>query len=91
MLEATTMDSAYHFIITRMVDTGQAPHYSELADHLSLSIDDGRQVLHQLRVESGGAVRLHPDADLIEAVPPFSSIPTQYRITVDGQRKWFGQ
>ena len=88
--EATTLDSAYHFIITRMVDTGQAPHYSELADHLSLSIDDGRRVLHQL-VESTGAVRLQPDADLIETVPPFSSIPTHYRITVDGQQKWFGQ
>ena len=90
MPEATTMDSAYHFIITRMVDTGQTPHYSELADHLSLSIDDGRRVLHQL-VESTGAVRLHPDADLSEAVAPFSSIPTHYRITVDGQQKWFGQ
>ncbi len=90
MAEATTMDGAYHFIITRMVDTGQAPHYSDLADHLSLSIDDGRRVLHEL-AESSGAVRLNPEADLIEAVPPFSSIPTQYRITVDGQQKWFGQ
>ena len=42
MPEATTLDSAYHFIITRMVDTGQAAHCSELADHLSLSIEDGR-------------------------------------------------
>ena len=90
MRETTQLDAAYHFIISRMVDTGHAPHYSELADHLSLGIGDGRRVLREL-VESSGAVRLHPDADLIEAVPPFSSIPTQYRITVDGQQKWFGQ
>ena len=90
MVESAILDGAYHFIITRMVDTGQAPHYSELADHLSLSIDDGRRVLHEL-AESSGAVRQHPDADLIESVPPFSNIPTQYRITVDGQQKWFGQ
>jgi len=90
MAEPTTLDAAFHFIITRMVDTGRAPHYSELADFLSLSIDDGRNVLHEL-VKSSGAVRLHPEADLIESVPPFSSIPTQYRITVDGQQRWLGQ
>ena len=90
MRETTQLDAAYHFIISRMIDTGQAPHYGELADHLSLSISDGRRVLHEL-VESSAAVRLHPDADLIEAVPPFSSMPTQYRITVEGQQKWFGQ
>ena len=89
MAEAVTMDAAFKFIISTMVETGQAPHYSELAEHLSLSIDDGRNVLHELGKE--GAVRLHPDADLIESAAPFSSIPTQYRITVDGEQKWFGQ
>ena len=90
MPETTELDAAYHFIISRIVDTGQATHYSELADHLSIIIGDGRRVLHELAASSG-AVRLHPDTDLIEAIPPFSSIPTQYRITVDGQQKWFGQ
>ena len=89
MAEAMTLDAAFHFIITRMIDTGQAPHYSELADHLSLSIEDGRKVLHKLA--SNGAVRLHPEADLIDSAHPLSSTPTQYRITVDGQQKWFGQ
>ena len=90
MTDPATLDNAYHFIATRLVDTGQAPHYSELATHLSLGINEGRQVLHDL-VASSGAVRLHPECDLIEAVPPFSSIPTQYRITVDDQEKWFAQ
>ncbi len=89
MVEAATLDAAFNFIITRLVDAGQAPHYSELANHLSLSIEDGRNVLHELGKD--GALRLHPDADLIESVAPFSSIPTQYRITVDGEQKWFGQ
>ena len=90
MPDTRIMDSAYNFIIKRLVDTGQAPHYSELANHLSLGIDDGRNVLHDL-VESSGAVRLQSEAELIDAVPPFSSIPTQYRISVDGQQQWFGQ
>ena len=90
MTDPAMLDNAYHFIITRLVDTGQAPHYSELATHLSLTIEDGRQVLHDL-LGAGSPLRLHPDCDLIEAVPPFSNIPTQYRITVEGQQKWFGQ
>ncbi|MCH7713309.1 MAG: hypothetical protein IIC99_06760 [Chloroflexi bacterium] len=89
MAELTTLDAAFHFIITRMVDTSEAPHYSELARHLSLSIDGGRDLIHD--VASEGAIRLHPDAALIESAQPFSSLPTQYRITVDGQQKWFGQ
>ena len=89
MAEPATLDAAFHFVITRMVDTGEAPHYSELARYLSLSIDDGRELIHDLA--SNGAIRLHPDAALIESAQPFSSLPTQYRITVDGQQKWFGQ
>ena len=90
MTDPAMLDNAYHFIISRLVDTGQAPHYSELATHLSLAIGDGRQVLHDL-LSAGSPLRLHPDSDLIDAVPPFSNIPTQYRITVEGQQKWFGQ
>jgi hypothetical protein len=28
---------------------------------------------------------------LITSFAPFNNLPTQYRITVDGQQKWFGQ
>ena len=46
MTDLARLDNAYHFIISRLVDIGQAPHYSELAAHLSMTIDDGRQVLN---------------------------------------------
>jgi len=94
MTDPATLDRAYNFIISRLVDIGQAPHYSELAVELAVElgypIEDGRQVLHDL-VSAGSPLRLHPDTDLIDAVPPFSNIPTQYRITVENQQKWFGQ
>ena len=89
MAEIKALDAGFHFIIARMVDTGEAPHYSEVARYLSLSVDEGRSLIQALG--SNGAIRLHPNADLIESVQPFSSIPTQYRITVDGKQKWFGQ
>ena len=90
MTDTATLDKAYNFIISRLVEIGQAPHYSELAVELGYPIEDGRQVLHDL-VSAGSPLRLHPDTDLIDAVPPFSNIPTQYRITVENQQKWFGQ
>jgi len=31
MADTQTLDKAYHVIISSLVDTGQAPHYSELA------------------------------------------------------------
>jgi hypothetical protein len=37
-----------------------------------------------------GATWLHPDTDYIVAFAPSSNLPTQYRITVGGQQKWYG-
>ena len=34
---------------------------------------------------------LFPDTDYIASFAPFSNLPTQYRITIDGQHGWFGQ
>ena len=72
MTDPATLDKAYNFIISRLVEIGQAPHYSELAVELGYPIEDGRQVLHDL-VSAGSPLRLHPDTDLIDAVPPDSS------------------
>jgi len=91
MADTQTLDKAYQLIINRLVETGQAPHYSELATDLRCSTEDGRRIVHDLAGVAGSPVRLNPDTDWIATVPPFSLIPTPYRITVDGQDKWFGQ
>ena len=91
MADTQTLDKAYQFIMSRLVETGQAPHYSELATDLGCSTEDGRQIVHDLAGVDGAPIRLNPDTDWIATVPPFSLIPTSYRITVDGQQKWFGQ
>ena len=91
MADTQTLDKAYQFILSRLVATGQAPHYSELATDLGCSTEVGRQIVYDLESVAGSPVRLNPDTDWIATVPPFSLIPTPYRITVDGQQKWFGQ
>ena len=90
MADTQTLDKAYHVIMSRLVETGQAPHYSELATALGCPIEEGRQIVHDLSGATGGAIRLNPDTDWIATVRPFSLIPTPFKISVDGEQKWFG-
>ncbi len=90
MSDQTQMDKTFHTIMKYMVDTGQAPHYTEIATALGVSPEEGRKALHDL-FDAGIPGWLFPDTDLITSFAPFNNLPTQFRITIDGQQKWFGQ
>ena len=90
MADVARLDQAYHLTMQRFINTGQAPHFTELAADLGLSIVEGRQVLHDL-VTSGIPAWVHPDTDYVVSFAPFHNLPTQYRITIDGEQKWFAQ
>ena len=90
MSNPTMLDKTFHVIMKRMVETGQAPFYTELAAAIGLSTEEGRKILHDL-FSSGIPGWLYPRTDLIVSFAPFNNLPTQYRITIDGQQKWFGQ
>ena len=90
MADTQTLDKAFHVIMSRLVDTGQAPHYSELATALGCPIEEGRQIVHDLAGSTGAGIRLIPDTDWIATFSPFSLIPTPFKISVDGEQKWFG-
>jgi hypothetical protein len=34
---------------------------------------------------------LHPETDYIASFPPLNNLPTQYRVSVRGEQKWFAQ
>jgi hypothetical protein len=90
MTDLAMLDRAHHGIMRRFVETGLAPHYTELAASLGLPVEEGRQVLRDL-IATGIPAWLHPGTDYIVSVAPFNNMPTRYRITVDGQQKWFAQ
>ena len=90
MSQSISPDRTFHIIIKRMVETGQAPHYTELASELGVTPEEGKKALHDLFVP-GFPGWLFPNTDYIASFAPFSQLPTQYRITVGGQQKWFGQ
>ena len=91
MASPADLDRTFHFIMKRMVETGQAPHYTEVASGLGISVEEGRKALHDLFVTKGVPGWLYPNTDYIASFAPFNNLPTQYRITIDGQQKWFGQ
>ena len=90
MAELATLDKAYQITMARMVQTGQAPHYTDLASELGVSMEEGKVILHDL-IDTGIPAWLHPGTDYIASFPPFNNLPTQYRITVGGEQKWFAQ
>ena len=80
----------YYAILTAFVWHGQAPHYAVLAEQLGLPLEETRQLLHRLE-DLGLPIWLHPGSDLLASFAPFSNLPTQYRISVDGDQRWYGQ
>ena len=84
------LDKTFQIIMKQMMDTGQAPHYTEIAAQLDVPVEEGRKLLHAL-FTPGFPGWLFPNTDYICSFPPFNNLPTQYRITIDGQQKWFAQ
>ena len=90
MSQPAILDKTFHFILRRMIETGRAPHYIEIATELGASLEEGRKILHELFSKRIPAW-LFPGTDYIVSFAPFNNLPTQYRLTIEGQQKWFGQ
>jgi hypothetical protein len=89
MSELSQLGRTYSFIMKRMMETGQAPFYTDIAAELGVSVEEGRKALHAL-FGKGTAVWVFPNTSYIASFTPFSNLPTQYRITIEEQQKWFG-
>ena len=90
MSEPTILDQAFHETMKEMVATGRAPFYTELAIKLGVSPEEGRKIQSDL-FSAGIAGWLYPDTYHIASFAPFNNLPTQYRITIDAEQKWYGQ
>ncbi len=91
MAEPTLQDKTFHIIMKGMVETGQAPHFTEIAAELGVSPKEGREALHKLFSLRGVPGWLYPKGDTVVSFAPFNNLPTHYRLTIDGEQKWFGQ
>ena len=80
----------YHEVLSGYVEAGLAPHYVEIAQKLEWPTDQARAVLHDV-AGMGLPLWLHPGTDLIASFAPFSSLPTLYRISIDGAAHGYAQ
>jgi hypothetical protein len=90
MNESNQLDRIFQFIMKQMIKTGQAPHYTEIAAEMDMPVEEARNALHAL-YSPGFPGWLLPNTDYICSFPPFSNLPTQYRITIEGRQNWFAQ
>ena len=90
MADPRLLDRMFHRIMRGIVDSGRAPHYAELAPALGLSVEDSRRLLQDV-MQAYPIGWLHPETDYIASFPPLNNLPTQYRVTVRGEQKWFAQ
>ena len=89
MAEPTLKDRTFHIIMKRMVETGQAPHYTEIAYELGVSPKEGKKALRKLISRFGFPGWLK--GDTVVSFAPFNNLPTHHRLTINGEQKWFGQ
>lgn len=91
MVDQQLLAKTYHLIQRGMVRDGRAPHYTELATGLQLSPEEAREALHGVFRAGVPGIWLYPNTDYVASFAPFSNLPTQYRITVEDESKWYGQ
>ena len=61
-------------------------------DVITISVEAARKSLNDLMGPGKMAgYWLVPGTDTIGSFAPFNNVPTHYRITVEGQSKWWGQ
>ena len=75
--------------MTRMVQTGRAPNHTELA--AGLGVDPGKASTVLKDIMAAGYPGWLDEQDAIVTICPLSNRPNQYKISVDGEQKWFGQ
>ncbi len=90
MADDAQKQRAYTAILEHLGESGRAPHFTELAGTLSLTAEETRELRPEVAAAGVGCWMSH-DTDYIASWAPFSNIPTQYLVSVDGEQKWYGQ
>ena len=86
---ADLLDRAFHTIMISMVHTGRSPNHIELAAELGLEPGKARTVFNDIMAT--GYPGWLDEHGTIVTIYPLSNRPNQYKISVDGEQKWFGQ
>ena len=89
MEDTQLLAKLYHTTLSALVRDGRAPHYTQLARELGISVEEGRTALRELVATGVPAIWLH-QGDYIASFAPFSNIPTHIAVSVDGVQNGTG-
>ena len=81
---------AYKKVLEHLIEKGRAPHFTELATTLEITPDEARDVQRR-SADAGVGCWISHDTEYIASWAPFSNIPTQYLVTIEGKQKWYAQ
>ena len=90
MADSDLVQRAYTAILRHNVERGVAPHYTRLARELGVSPDEARDLQREAAGAAVGCWISH-DTDYVHSWAPFSNLPKQYRISVDGEEQGYAQ
>ena len=85
MADLATLDRAFHHIMRSFIDTGRAPHYTETAAALGVSVEEGRQLFRDLEA-TGYSFFLHPRPTRSSRWPRLTICPTNTALPSTGSR-----
>ena len=85
------LNQTFQIILQRFITSGEAPNHLEIASALGISPKEGRKLLRKLFSSLAFPGWFLPKTDEIASFAPFSHIPNNYILTIDGEQKWFGQ
>ena len=86
----TVLSDEIHYRILRLLEAQPDISQRQIAKELGVSPEEGRQTLQAL-FKSGVYGWMYPNTDFIASYAPFNNQPTQFRVTVEGEQKWFAQ
>ena len=91
MSKSSELNQTFHIIIEKLIATGQAPQYTEIAAALEVSPEKGRKIMRKLFSTLGFPGWLNSKTDDVVSFAPFNNVPTNYRLTINGIQDWYGQ
>lgn len=74
------------FVYDELLDRGAPPSISDIAGHFSVTPNDARRALAELRI--GKTILAHPETGEVWMAGPFAAAETPYRVTSGGRQWW---
>jgi len=89
MSKSKYLNKTFQTILDRFITTGEAPNYEEIATELGIAPSEAQKVTRKLISSFSFPGWFQAKTDNIASFAPFNNLPTNYKLTIEGEQKWF--